>query len=78
VMRFRGDETEKAFLNRIIADTRLLMENNEYVVGLENLISNLYEVEFKIDEKGIQLVKESIKSCGLDYNDWRFVEELKK
>lgn len=57
---FLGEETEKEFLKRIIADTCLLIQSNEWVVGLKNLISNLHEIDFKIDEKGIQLAKEGL------------------
>jgi hypothetical protein len=75
---FRGEETEKQFLQQIIADTWHLFKHNEWVIGLENLISNLHEVDFKIDDKAIRLAKESIEACGLNYNDWRFIEGLRK
>jgi hypothetical protein len=78
VMGFRGEETEKVFLKEIIADALELIENNEWGVALENLITNLNEVNFKIDNRAVQLAKRSIEACGLNYDEWNFIEEMTK
>lgn len=70
--------TERELLTEFIADTKELIEYNEWGVGLENLISNLFEINFKVDSKAIDLAKEAIQACGMDYEDWKFFEELRK
>lgn len=70
---------EKASDNRIeafTADAWDLIKNNEWGVGLENLLSNIYEIEFIIDNKAVDLAKDAIAECKMNYNDWTFIEEL--
>jgi len=78
VKGFRGEETEKEFIRKIISDTWELIEHNEWGVGLENLLSNLYDINFKVDGKAIELAKTAIEICKMNYEDWKFIEELKK
>jgi hypothetical protein len=71
-------KTEKELLKQFTADTSDLIEHNEWGVGLENLLANIYEIEFTLDRKAIQLAKDAIQECEMDYNDWTFIEELVK
>jgi hypothetical protein len=75
---FRGEETEKEFIRKIISETWELIEHNEWGIGLENLLSNLHEIDFKVDGKAIELAKTAIETCKMNYEDWKFIEELKK
>lgn len=72
------DKTEKELLKQFTADTSDLIEHNEWSVGLENLLTNIYEIEFTLDEKAVQLAKAAIVECEMDYTDWTFIEELVK
>jgi hypothetical protein len=78
VKGFRGEETEREFIRKLVSDTYDLIEHNELGVGLENLLSNLYEIDFKVDDKAIELAKTAIETCKMNYEDWSFIEELKK
>jgi len=65
-------------IKQFISDTSDFIEHNEWGVGLENLLTNIYEIEFPVDKKAIDLAKDAIKECKMDYNDWTFIEELVK
>jgi hypothetical protein len=69
---------EKELIKQFTIDTWGLIEHNEWGVGLENLLTNLYEIRFIVDKTAIELAKEAINECGMDYNDWTFIEELVK
>jgi hypothetical protein len=71
-------ETEKELMKKFTADTKNLIDHNEWGVGLENLLSNLYEIKFPLDEKAIDLAKDAIEECEMDYVQWTFIEELVK
>lgn len=70
------DKNQKELLKRYIKDTKDLIGYNECVIGLENLLQNIYEIDFKIDEKAIELAKKAIELCGFEYEKWKFIEEL--
>src|SRR6185295_12601251 len=72
------DETERVLIKQFIAETSELIENNESGVGLQNLLTNIYEIEFIIDNEAIELAKDAISECKMDYADWKFIEELVK
>jgi hypothetical protein len=71
-------ETEKDLMKRFISDTEELIEYNEWGIGLENLLSNLYEIEFPLDREAVDLAKVAIKECKMNYDHWMFIEELVK
>jgi hypothetical protein len=72
------EKTEKELLKQFTTDTSDLIEHNECGVGLENLLTNIYEIELTLDKKAVQLAKDAIEECQMDYNDWTFIEELVK
>jgi hypothetical protein len=59
-------------------DSLSLIEHGEWGIGLKNLRTNIYEIEFAIDKKAVELAKEAIEKCGMVYKDWTFIEELVK
>jgi hypothetical protein len=71
-------ETEKELIKKFTTETEDLINHNEWGVGLENLLNNIYEIEFTLDKKAINLAKDAIKECKMDYKDWTFLEELVK
>ena len=71
------DETENELMKKFIADTKELIDYNEWGVGLENLITNLYEIDYKIDNKAVELAKQALDACNMDFDQYSFIEELK-
>lgn len=70
-------ENQKELLTKYLDDTYELIDNNEWGVGLENLLTNLYEIDFVIDQRTIELAFDALKSCGYELDKWKFIEELK-
>jgi hypothetical protein len=70
--------TEKQAVEKFIADTEEYIEYNEWGLGLETLLENLYEISFSLDEKAIQLAKEALQACEFDLEKWKFIDELKE
>jgi hypothetical protein len=71
-------ETEKALIKKFTTETEDLINDNEWGVGLENLLDNIYEIEFTLDKKAIDLARDAIRECKMKYEDWAFIEELVK
>lgn len=71
---FQG--TEKELVKKFTTDTSDLIEHDEWGIGLENLLTNIYEIEFKVDKRAIELAKDAINECGMKYKNWIFIEEL--
>ncbi|MGB4773692.1 MAG: hypothetical protein WBP45_00835 [Daejeonella sp.] len=69
-------ETEKELLNKFIADAHDLIEHNEWGTAIENLLINIYEIDFKIDIIAVDLAKAAIEECKMDYKEWKFIEGL--
>ncbi|WP_289055984.1 hypothetical protein [Carboxylicivirga marina] len=70
-------ENQRELLKKSLDDANSLIENNEWGIGLENLLTNLYEIEFNIDNKTVKLAFDALKSCGFKLEEWKFIEELK-
>src|SRR5688572_11295959 len=66
-------ETEKELIKQFTTDSSDLIERGEWGVGLENLLTNIYEIEFTVDKKAVELAKGAIEECGMDYSDWAFI-----
>lgn len=71
-------ETEKELIKQFTDETEEFIKHNEWGIGLEILLTNIYEIEFNIDQKAIVLAREAIQECGMKYKDWVFIEELVK
>lgn len=64
-------------MKKYLNDTYDLIEKDEWGIGLENLLTNLYEIDFNIDQKTIELAFDALESCGFKLDKWKFIEELK-
>lgn len=49
-------------LKKFTADTEDLIDHNEWGVGLENLLNDLYEIEFPLDRKAVDLARTRSKN----------------
>lgn len=71
---------EKAYLEKLVKDAREYIKYNEWIVGLEILLDNLYEVDYKIDKKYLEIAKNALKATNnkelIEKYNW--VDELKK
>src|SRR5690349_14856281 len=74
----RFQEAQNKLVAKFIAEAEELINRNEWGIAFENLLDNLFEIEFKLDRKAIDLAKHAIEACQMDYNKWRFIEELVK
>lgn len=46
-------ETEKVLIDKFITNTDDLINHDEWRVGLEDLLNNIYEIQFALDNKAI-------------------------
>lgn len=63
-------------LKQVIQDTNELINHNEYGVALENLLSNLYDFDIKIEQTQLLMAKEALNEMKINWSDWKFIEEL--
>jgi len=71
-------ELNDSRLEKFIQDTEDLIQYNEFGIALENLLTNLYEFEIKIKPNHISLAKEAMQKMKMNWEDWKFIEELAK
>ena len=64
-------------LSQFITDSTELLEHNEIGIGLELLLTNLYEFTININSKSILLIKEIMTEIQMNWEDWKFIETLK-
>lgn len=72
------DQSQRELLTQFLLDTKEFIEYNEWGIGLELLLNNLYEINFTIDQTAVVLAQEALDICGYNYTDWQFIEELKR
>jgi len=65
-------------VNQFISEATELIHHNEWGVALENILENLYELNYPLNEQIIKLAKEAFSACKMDYSEWQFIEELRK
>ncbi len=70
--------TEKELIKDFTTDTADLIDRNEWGIGLENLLNNIYEIEFTLDRKAVDLAKDAVEACEMKHENWAFIEELVK
>lgn len=63
-------------MERFVEDSRDLVAHGEAGVALENILNNLYEVDFRITGDMLRLSRDAVNACGLDWSEWKFIEEL--
>ena len=69
-------ETEKELIYKFTKEARDLINHKEWALALENLLVNMNEIDFVIDKVAIDLAKEALEACGMDYREWTFIENL--
>lgn len=69
--------TKKELIQKFVIETEEYIKHNEWGVGLEHLLVNLYKIEFSIDEKALQLAKDALQECGYNLDEWKFIDELR-
>jgi len=67
---------QNELINNYIIDSEDLVAHGEAGIALENLLENLYEVSFKVDNQILELSKNAVDSFGFEWSKWRCIEEL--
>lgn len=62
--KIQNDERkEKEYLELLVKEARELLRFNEWLVALENTIDNLCEIDYKLEEKVIQLAVTALEAA---------------
>lgn len=61
-----------------IDDSMSLLDHGERGIGLENLLSNIYEFDVALTENEVDVIEELAKAWGLANERWTFVKELQQ
>ena len=72
---------EKEYLNYICKDASELTDYNEWYIALENVLYNLHEVYYKLDESILDLAKDAFNSANNKFNweiNMKTIDSLKK
>ncbi|MBX7226946.1 MAG: hypothetical protein K1X55_13010 [Chitinophagales bacterium] len=72
----KSGDTQKDLMRKFLADAKEHNDYGEWGLAMENLLQNLYEIDFKIDTITVELAKEAFKKCQMDYTEYIFIEEL--
>jgi hypothetical protein len=73
------NSTEKEQIQAILKDTKEFIQHGEWFVGFEIMVTNLYEIYFKIEKEELILMKEIFQKAKVDWKkDWAWIEELKE
>jgi len=71
--------SEKKEVQYILKETKEFVQHGEWFVGFEIMVSNLDEMNFKIEENELILMKEIFQKAKVDWSkDWKWIENLKK
>lgn len=63
----------------IINETKSFIEYGEWFIGFEIMVTNLDELNIKITEAELDLMKGIFKKANVDYTEeWGWIEEMKK
>jgi len=70
---------EKQYIQSSLNDAKELILDGENLIALENLVSNLGEINFKAEPSELLLIKELFYDEHVDWKkDWGWIEEMKK
>jgi len=73
------DLKEKDNIQYILKETKEFIQRGEWFIGFEIMISNLDEINFKVEESELLLIKEILQKEEVDWRkDWNWIENLKK
>ena len=73
-LKTRNKKVESVDL--LIEESRELIKFNEWGLALENLLENLNEMEYKLDNKEIDLVQNALVTMEIDPKDWNILQKL--
>ncbi|GEM_PF-1812432 len=69
---------ELKYIERLIKEARELIQYNEWIIALENTISNLFEIDYKLNINLINLAIDAFKSCkAVDESILKCLREMK-
>lgn len=67
---------EKENIQFILNETKEFIQNGEWFIGFEIMVSNLDEMNFKVEEYELFLMKEIFKKAKVDWKkDWSWIEK---
>jgi hypothetical protein len=72
----KSGDTQKDQMIKFLADAKEHNDYNEWGLAMENLLENIYEIDFKIDLTTVELTKTAFKECQMDYSKFTFIEKL--
>ena len=72
----KSADTQKNLMAKLLVDAKEHNEHNEWGLAMENLLDNIYEIDFKLDTTTIELTKTAFKECKMDYSNFIFIEKL--
>jgi hypothetical protein len=72
----KSTDTKRDLMIKFVVDAKVHIENNEWGLAMENLLDNIYEIDFKVDSTTIELTKTAFKECQMDYLKFAFIEKL--
>lgn len=72
----RSPKRENDLVTKFLAEAKEQNEFYEWGLAMENLLVNIYEIDFPIDTTTLELTKIAVKECQMDYSKFAFIEEL--
>ena len=69
---------EKIFIQNLVINARELIEYNEWLIALENTIDNMYEFDFTLDSKLVDLGIEALNIFSTNSVRVKSLEEMRK
>ena len=71
-----SSEDIRPVLLNYIAEARSDIDYLEWGMAMETLLERIYEINFRLDSKAIELTKAAVAECHMDYSRLSFIEEL--
>ncbi|MFK8008058.1 MAG: hypothetical protein AB8H03_16995 [Saprospiraceae bacterium] len=73
------DSIGKKQIQSILKEMDHFIQHGEWFVGFEIMIENFYEMNFKVKENELILIKEIFQKAKVDWEkDWNWIDELKE
>jgi hypothetical protein len=73
-----GSYTAKAYLEGIVQSARELIAHREWLIGLENALENLYEVDFRLDAETLAPAEAALKLAATASTQMELIALLRK
>lgn len=69
-------DSQKNAMAKFLEDAKIQNDYNEWGLAMENLLENMYEIDFEIDSTTVELAKTAFRECQMDYTKFIFIEKL--